>query len=475
MGWFSGQSKAAKELERKRQQEKDEENAKRADDVCDEQKTPYQKKVDKPPNVLRVTVIRAKELPAVDKKMFSKGPASADPFPCMSVEGNQEKGSVKKKNLTPVWLERFELPCEDPDSVFSFEVMDHDNFGAADFMGGCKIKLATLKDERAHRNWYKLGNVEGEQDEHERGEVELCLRWCHDKSRAYDLPKEFKAVEKAGSKAMPNELHVYLVRARDLEAMDSGLLGKASSDPIVVLDVMGTAHKSQQKKKELNPVWLESFSWPVEDDEAVLEVVVEDYDLTGNDFMGRTSIPLKTLSDRKIHRQWHRLLPPKLKKGQKRSSKDAGKKRGRIDLAARWVHNPKLVVPLPPELQASELHFDRPANEVQIFLVRAAGLPIMDRNLMSKGGSSDPVVTFSCCGEVAKSSIKKKDLNPQWAEYHSLLVEEDDAQLLIVVEDYDLMGLDQRPETSRRRRITGVPRRQRLHGPIGHRREVPRR
>ena len=445
MGWFSGQSKAAKELERKRQQEKDEENAKKADDVCEEQKTPYQKKVDKPPNVLRVTVIRAKDLLAVDKKMFSKGPASADPFPTMSVEGNQEKGSVKKKNLTPVWLERFELPCEDPDSVFSFEVMDHDNFGAADFMGCCKVKLATLKDERAHRNWYKLGNTEGEQDEHERGEVELCLRWCHDKSRAYDLPKEFKAVEKAGSKAMPNELHVYLVRARDLEAMDSGLLGKASSDPIVVLDVMGTAHKSQQKRKELNPVWLESFSWPVEDDEAILEVVVEDHDVMGNNFMGRTSIPLKTLSDRKIHRQWHRLLPPKLKKGQKRSSKDAGKKRGRIDLAARWVHNPKLVVPLPPELQASELHFDRPANEVQIFLVRAAGLPIMDRNLMSKGGSSDPVVTFSCCGEVAKSSIKKKDLNPQWAEYHSLLVEEDDAQLLIVVEDYDLMGLYQCP------------------------------
>ena len=42
-------------------------------------------------------------------------------------------------------------------------------------------------------------------------------------------------------------------------------------------------------KKELNPVWLESFSWPVEDDEAILEVVVEDHDLTGNDFMGRTS------------------------------------------------------------------------------------------------------------------------------------------------------------------------------------------
>ena len=87
--------------------------------------------------MLRVTVIRAKDLPAVDKKLFGKGPASADPFPQMSVEGNDCKGSVKKKCLAPVWLERFELPCEDPDSVFSFEVMDHDNFGAADFMGRC--------------------------------------------------------------------------------------------------------------------------------------------------------------------------------------------------------------------------------------------------------------------------------------------------------------------------------------------------
>ena len=128
------------------------------------------------------------------------------------------------------------------------------------------------------------------------------------------------------------------------------------------------------------------------------------------------------------------------------------KKRGRIDLAARWVHNPKLVVPLPPELQASELHFDRPANEIQIFLVRAAGLPIMDKHLMSKGGSSDPVVSFECCGEKCVSSIKKKDLNPRWAEYHSLLVEEDDAELLVVVEDHDLMGAGRRPS----RRVDGV-------------------
>ena len=113
---------------------------------------------------------------------------------------------------------------------------------------------------------------------------------------------------------MPNELHVYLVRARDLEVMDSGLLGKGSSDPIVVLDVMGTSHKSTQKKKELNPVWLESFSWPVEDDEAVLEVTVEDYDMTGNDFMGPGRGVPRSCSDiiRAFRTQVARRYPSKL-------------------------------------------------------------------------------------------------------------------------------------------------------------------
>ena len=116
MGWFSGQSKAAKELERKRQQEKDEENAKKADDVCvrgaedslseesldlgvpcgvtppstrGHRTTPgvvslSQKcsaQVDKPPNVLRVTVIRAKDLPAVDKKQVLQGAGVRGPLP----------------------------------------------------------------------------------------------------------------------------------------------------------------------------------------------------------------------------------------------------------------------------------------------------------------------------------------------------------------------------------------------------------
>ena len=263
------------------------------------------------------------------------------------------------------------------------------------------MRLSTLRDEKAHRAWYQLGNVSGELDEIERGEVELCFRWCHDKARAFQLPREFTAGEKpADAKKAPNELHVYLARARDLEIMDKSVLtGKGSSDPVATLDVAGEKKKSAIKKKALNPVWTESFSWAVEDEAAIFELTVEDHDpLSGNDFMGRCAVPLKTLGNRKIHRGWHRLIGPKEADGKKRrqaakggggggGEETAARRRGRVDLALRWVHNPKLVVPLPCELEASELHFDRPANELQVFLVRGAGLKVMDKNLFSKGGS----------------------------------------------------------------------------------------
>ena len=144
--------------------------------------------------------------------------------------------------------------------------------------------------------------------------------------------------------------------------MDKSVLtGKGSSDPVATLDVAGETKKSAIKKKALNPVWTESFSWAVEDEAAIFELTVEDHDpLSGNDFMGRCAVPLKTLGNRKIHRGWHRLIGPKEADGKKRrqaakggggggGEETAARRRGRVDLALRWVHNPKLVVPVPKE------------------------------------------------------------------------------------------------------------------------------
>ncbi|KAH8062218.1 hypothetical protein JL722_3131 [Aureococcus anophagefferens] len=388
-------SKKQKEAEKGAAAEKQERDQKRADEKVEEQTLSYQRHSDRPPNTLRITVIRAKDLQVMDGGMFSKG--GSDPFPTCAVEGKKAKGTVKKKCLAPIWLEVFDLPAEDPDSVFTFQIDDHDLVGASDFMGLCRVRLGSLSDEKAHRKWHPLGNVKGEVDEIPRGEVELCLRWCHEKHRAYELPKEFKEGEKPlHEKEAANELHVLLIRARDLE-------------------------KSTVKKKELNPVWQETFIFTCEDESATLHCTLDDYDpLSGNDFMGLASVPVRTLANRKIHRGWHKLGPAKGKD-------DKGKKRGRLEMALRWKHNPSLVIPLCAELLKPELNMMKPKNELEIFLIRGAGLKIMDKNLLSKGGSSDPLMKFELCGETAT-----------WLEYFALNCEEAGESFKATMEDYDL-------------------------------------
>ena len=62
----------------------------------------------------------------------------------------------------------------------------------------------------------------------------------------------------------------------------------------------------------------------------------------------------------------------------------------------------------PPELRK------KPPNELQITLWGARDLPVMDLR------SSDPVVKMSCCHERARSTVKKKSLNPIWNEKFTL-------------------------------------------------------
>ena len=69
----------------------------------------------------------------------------------------------------------------------------------------------------------------------------------------------------------------------------------------------------------------------------------------------------------------------------------------------------------------------------------AQGLPVMDKNLLSKGGSSDPIATLTVGAASQKSSVKKKELAPVWAEAFGLPCEAGDV-LKVEVHDYDLVG-----------------------------------
>ena len=100
-------------------------------------------------------------------------------------------------------------------------------------------------------------------------------------------------------------------------------------------------------------------------------------------------------------------------------------------------------------------------NELHITLIQAKGLLVMDKNLFSKGGSSDPFVSFQIAdGPTAKplkSSVIKKTVDPIWGdgsfdpdtsgEHFVLPVEGGPASAIaggetcvVRVYDYDLVG-----------------------------------
>ncbi|KAI2653593.1 Multiple C2 and transmembrane domain-containing protein 2 [Labeo rohita] len=69
-----------------------------------------------------------------------------------------------------------------------------------------------------------------------------------------------------------------------------------TSDPFVKFKLDGkNIYKSKVVNKNLNPIWNESFSFPVRDLDQTLHLRVYDRDLRSNDFMGSCSFPLYKL------------------------------------------------------------------------------------------------------------------------------------------------------------------------------------
>jgi Ca2+-dependent lipid-binding protein len=91
--------------------------------------------------VLRVDVVGAKGLVGADRS------GKSDPYVVFTLNGQKVfKSETKKKTLSPVWNEAFEVMV--PSRVgaqFSFEIFDWDRVGSATHLGDGKIDLAALE------------------------------------------------------------------------------------------------------------------------------------------------------------------------------------------------------------------------------------------------------------------------------------------------------------------------------------------
>ncbi|XP_066589829.1 multiple C2 and transmembrane domain-containing protein isoform X2 [Prorops nasuta] len=210
------------------------------------------------------------------------------------------------------------------------------------------------------------------------------------------------------------QLRLHIRRGANLVAMDRC----GASDPYVKIKSSGRLlHKSRTVHRDLNPVWDESVTLPVEDPFQPLTIKVFDYDWgLQDDFMGAAQLDLTQLELGHSQDIVLQLKDPNRPK----------QHLGEIYLSATlWPRNQ----------QEKEQYFLRTnrladvnrklksqiwSSVVTIVLVEAKNLLPMDID-----GLSDPYVKFRLGTEKYKSKVSNKTLNPVWLEQFDLHLYED--------------------------------------------------
>src|SRR3990167_5712111 len=89
----------------------------------------------------------------------------------------------------------------------------------------------------------------------------------------------------------------------------SNQIATGNSDPYCILKIGQTSFKSRVEKKTLNPTWKETFKFEVAnpDTEQLLIEVYDHDDVSANDFLGSTQVPLNNLVQGQEKLLWVRL------------------------------------------------------------------------------------------------------------------------------------------------------------------------
>ncbi|CAF1575746.1 unnamed protein product, partial [Adineta steineri] len=256
---------------------------------------------------LKVEVIQAQELPAMDMS------GTSDPYVKVYVLPDKKKKfetKVYRKTLNPVFNETFIFKNlaygEIGGKTLIFAVYDFDRFSRHDQIGEVQIPLNTVDLGKVIREIKDLTPPPGEKEaENKLGDICFSLRY----------------VPTAG------KLTITILEAKNLKKMDVGGL----SDPYVKLSLMMNGKRLKKKKTSikkctLNPYYNESFTFevPFEQIQKVqLAVTVVDYDRIGtSEPIGKvvlgcnaTGTELRHWSDmlaspRRPIAQWHSLKDP---------------------------------------------------------------------------------------------------------------------------------------------------------------------
>ena len=381
-----------------------------------------------PPAVLKVGVLRARDLLAKDRN------GKSDPYVRLSI-GNDlvhaKRTEVRKKTLSPTWMQefQFQITTSSRRDALMLECFDKDLFGTDDSLGRATIALDSLVPDREVREWYPLVS---DSDEKNEGQVELTLLLTElvdavtrdDSQLGPDRRR--RSVEPVGPGHEVRGLRVLVTGGRGMPKMDSGPFGKC--DPYLKLACEGQEFKTKVVKRTFTPTWNESFAFTIKNSLlAELRIECFDYDMIGeHDFVGALTLQIRELAVRRA--EWFKLVHPE---------------NPSFNAEVFLTIEPRFddVDPGLPEVQPKESMSDGNDPDMSavltIGIIAARGLEAMDSN-----GTSDPYVVVHVGSEKRKTKVIQKDLNPQWNEKFDILVTDVQGTLRLQVYDKDLIGSD---------------------------------
>ncbi|XP_053499234.1 extended synaptotagmin-1 [Ictalurus furcatus] len=208
--------------------------------------------------VLRIHLKEAKALIAKDSFMGGMVKGKSDPYVKIRVGGMTFKSRVIKENLNPVWNELYEVILTAlPGQEVQFDLFDKD-VDQDDFLGRFKLSLSDLISSQFIDQWYDLNDVKS-------GRVHLTLEWVPRVSDSTKLDQilHYQSQQLYVNKTVPAAaiLFTYVERAHGLP------LKKNGHEPVVGAELVlrNVSSKSKLAERSISPHWDEAFCFLVHD------------------------------------------------------------------------------------------------------------------------------------------------------------------------------------------------------------------
>ncbi|CAI5656794.1 extended synaptotagmin-3 isoform X2 [Oreochromis niloticus] len=215
-----------------------------------------------PRGVVRVHLLEARDLLAMDTYVMGLVKGKSDPYATLRVGNIHFKSKTVKKNLHPRWNEVYEFVVhEAPGQELEVGLYDED-VDKDDFLGSYNLDLGEVKSEKQMDQWFPLEDVP-------HGEVHLKLQW-------FSLQTDTSLLQESNDDFACAILAVYLDNATDLPNSDHQRFRKNSKEAqitkratfpnsFVEFSIDSNVQKSKVVYASKDPVWEEGFTFFVRD------------------------------------------------------------------------------------------------------------------------------------------------------------------------------------------------------------------